>query len=58
MLKLETRGENGASQKERGGAQEERRENFFSPSPPLFPSFALGPTLTVTIFTLPDLPPS
>ena len=31
---------------------------FFSPRPPLFPSFALAPTLRVTIFTLPNLPPS
>ena len=31
---------------------------FFSPSPPLVPSFALAPTLRVTIFTLPNLPPS
>ena len=46
MLKLETRGENGASQKERGGGREERRENFFlSFSSPIFPSFALAPTL-------------
>ena len=27
-------------------------------SPPLFPSFALAPTLRVIIFTLPNLPPS
>ena len=31
---------------------------FFSPRPPLFPSFALTPTLRVTMFTLPNLPPS
>ena len=30
---------------------------FFSPSPPLVPSFALAPTLRVAIFTLPNLPP-
>ena len=31
---------------------------FFSPPPPLCPSFALAPTLRVTIFTLPNLPSS
>ena len=31
---------------------------FFSPPPPLVPSFALAPTLRVTIFTLPNVPPS
>ena len=36
----------------------EREEYFFSPPPPLFPSFALAPTLSVTVFTLPKLPPS
>ena len=59
---VETR--NGASQKERGRGRGERRvffsfwSIFFSPPPPLFPSFALAPTLRVTIFTLPNLPPS
>ena len=63
---VETRKEgtqNGASQKEPGRVREERRENavFVLPSPsplPLFPSFALAPTLRVIIFTLPNLPPS
>ena len=32
--------------------------HFFSPRPPLSPSFALAPILRVTIFTLPNLPPS
>ena len=54
MFKLEKSGENGASQKERGRG----REDFFSPPPPLFPSFVLAPTLRVTTFTLPNLPPS
>ena len=35
----------------------EREEYFFSPPPPLFPSFALAPTLRVTVFALPNLPP-
>ena len=38
MLKLEKRGENGASQKERDRGREERRAYFFSPLP-LPPSF-------------------
>ena len=45
------RGGNGASQRERG----EKRENgvrFSSPPLPHFPSFALAPTLRVTIFLL------
>ena len=41
---VENRGENGASQKEWGRG-------------PL-PSFALAPALRVTVFTLPNLPPS
>ena len=48
------RGENGMSQKERGRG--ERRESVvFSLPPPPFSSFALAPTLKVTIFTLPNL---
>ena len=40
-----------------GGRKREEKIFFYS-SPPLFPSFALAPTLRVTIFTLPNLPPS
>ena len=48
------RGENGMSQKERGRG--ERRESVvLSLPPPPFSSFALAPTLRVTIFTLPNL---
>ena len=36
----------------------EREEYFFSPPPHFFPSFALAPTLRVTVFTLPNRPPS
>ena len=32
------------------------RRIFFSPPPPPFPSFALKPTVRVTISTLPNLP--
>ena len=38
-----------------GGKREET--TIFLPSPSAFPSFALAPTLRVTIFTLPNLPP-
>ena len=40
------------------GAGREKRilEYFFSPPPPPFPSFALTPTIRVTISTLPNLP--
>ena len=49
-------GGNGASQRERGGGGE-REEKIFSSSPPLlFPSFALAPTVRVTISSLPNLP--
>ena len=50
------RGGDGASQRERGGGGEREESIFFSPSPPPFPSFALEPTVTVTISTLPNLP--
>ena len=40
------------------GVEREKRKHFFVPSPPPFPFFALAPTLRVTIFTLPNLPPS
>ena len=41
-----------------GGREKRKRRTFFLPSPPLlpFPSFALAPTLRVTISTLPNLP--
>ena len=42
-----------------GRGRGERREKsifFFSPPPPPFPSFALAPTVRVTITTLPNLP--
>ena len=40
-----------------GGGKREEKEYIFLPSgPPLFPSFALAPTLRVTVFTLPNLP--
>ena len=59
MLKLEKRGENKASQKERGrGRGERKKKRLFFFSPPPFPSFALAPALRVTIFTLPNLRPS
>ena len=32
--------------------------HFFLPPPPRLSSFALAPILRVTIFTLPDIPPS
>ena len=56
---VETRaaGRKWENQKERGRGRGERRENA-CPPPLLFPSFALAPTLRVTIFTLPNLPPS
>ena len=34
------------------------RRIFFSPPSPPFRSFALAPTLRVTMFTLPNLPPT
>ena len=40
----------------KGAGREKRKSIFFSPPPPLFPSFALAPTLRVTVFTLPNLP--
>ena len=53
------REENGTSQMKCGRGWRERRENIFlSPPLPPFPFFALAPTLRVTIFTLPNLPPS
>ena len=42
----------------RSGEGGGEREDLFSPPPPLFPSFALAPTLRVTNFTLPNLRPS
>ena len=72
MLKLPKRGGNGAGQGEGGGGGEKEEKTpaqkhcenekhplisiFFSPSPPCSPSFALTPTLRVTISTLPNLP--
>ena len=55
MLK---RGEKMGRVKRSGVGGGEREEYFFSPPPLLFPSFALAPTLRVTVFTLPSLPPS
>ena len=49
------RGGDGASQREQGGGGK-REEIFFLPSPSPFPSFALAPTVRVTISTLPNLP--
>ena len=59
MLKLQKRGENGMSQRSKGGGGEREEKVFFPPSlcPP-FPSFSLTPTLMVTIFTLHNLPQS
>ena len=50
------RGGDGASQRERGGGGKREEIFFFSPPPPPFPSFALAPTVRVTISTLPNLP--
>ena len=50
------RGGDGASQREQGGGGEREEKTsyfFFSPPPPPFPSFALTPTVRVTICTLP-----
>ena len=59
MLKLPEEMRKWASQRERGGGGEREKKNavsFFSPSPPPFPSFALAPTVRVTISSLPNLP--
>ena len=40
----------------KGAGREKRKRLFFSPPPPPFPSFALAPTVRVTISTLPNLP--
>ena len=42
LLKLEKRGENGVSQKERGRGRGEREEKIFSPLP--LPSFLFSPS--------------
>ena len=40
-----------------GAGREKRKKSiFFSPPPSPFPSFALAPTVRVTISTLPNLP--
>ena len=56
MLKLPKRGRNGASEGEGGEGGEKEEKIFFSPPPPPSLSFALTPTLRVTISTLPNLP--
>ena len=47
LLKLEKRGENGVSQKERGRGRGEREEKIFSPLP--LPSFLFSPSQKITV---------
>ena len=61
MLKLPEERRRWGESKGAGRGRGERRENavfFFlpSPAPPPFPSFAIAPTVRVTISTLPNLP--
>ena len=53
MLKLPEERRRWGESKGAGRGRGERRE-FFSPPPPPFPSFALAPTVRVTISTLPN----
>ena len=57
MLKLPEERRRWGESKGAGRGRKERKEiYFFLPSPPPFPSFALAPTVRVTISTLPNLP--